>query len=66
MDSLASVEQPWVYPAAGFVAEARALGIRTFEINMDRSDNVAQFDETRYGPLSEAVPDWVAEVLMSR
>jgi NAD-dependent deacetylase len=55
-----------VYPAAGFVAKARALGIRTFEINMDRSDNVAQFDETRYGPASEAVPDWVAEVLMLR
>jgi NAD-dependent deacetylase len=55
-----------VYPAAGFVAEARALGIRTFEINMDRSDNADQFDETRYGPASKAVPDWAADILMSR
>jgi NAD-dependent deacetylase len=55
-----------VYPAAGFVAEARALGLRTFEINLERSDNVDEFDKTRYGPASEAVPDWVAEILMSR
>jgi NAD-dependent deacetylase len=54
-----------VYPAAGFVAEARALGIRTFEINLERSDNADEFDETRYGRASEAVPDWVAEILMS-
>jgi NAD-dependent deacetylase len=54
-----------VYPAAGFVAEARALGIRTVEINLERSDNANEFDETRYGPASEAAPDWVAEILMS-
>jgi hypothetical protein len=38
-----------VYPAAGFVSEARALGIRTCEINLELSDNAEQFDERRYG-----------------
>jgi NAD-dependent deacetylase len=52
-----------VYPAAGFVAEARAAGIRTCEINLEPSDNAGLFDERRYGPASEAVPAWVAEVL---
>ena len=48
-----------VYPAAGFVAEARAAGIRTCEINLEPSDNARSFDERRYGPASEAVPAWV-------
>jgi NAD-dependent deacetylase len=52
-----------VYPAAGFVAEARALGVRTCEINLEPSDNVDQFDERRYGLASEAVQAWVDEVL---
>ena len=38
-----------VYPAAGFVAEARALGIRTCEINLERSDNAHQFEEGEMG-----------------
>jgi NAD-dependent deacetylase len=52
-----------VYPAAGFVGEARRLGIRTCEINLEPSDNARAFDERRYGPASEAVPAWVREVL---
>lgn len=52
-----------VYPAAGFVAEARAQGIRTCEINLEPSDNASHFDEARYGPASEAVPDWVEDLL---
>jgi NAD-dependent deacetylase len=52
-----------VYPAAGFVAEARALGMRTCEINLERSDNAHQFEEGRYGPASEAAPAWVEEFL---
>jgi NAD-dependent deacetylase len=36
-----------VYPAAGFVSEARALHIRTCEINLEPSDNANQFDERR-------------------
>ena len=52
-----------VYPAAGFVAEARAAGIRTCEINLEPSDNAFQFDDQQRGPASEAVPAWVATVL---
>lgn len=52
-----------VYPAAGFVAEARAMGIATCEINLEPSDNAHQFDEALYGPASSVVPDWVATIL---
>jgi NAD-dependent deacetylase len=52
-----------VYPAAGFVMEARALGLHTCEINLEPSDNAHQFDERRYGKASEAVPAWAQEVL---
>ena len=54
-----------VYPAAGFVSEARGLGIRTCEINLEPSDNANQFDERRYGPASEMVSAWVDGVLAS-
>jgi NAD-dependent deacetylase len=52
-----------VYPAAGFVSEARGLGIRTCEINLQPSDNARQFDERYYGPAGEVVPDWVERML---
>jgi len=52
-----------VYPAAGYVAIARELGIRTLELNLDPSDNAALFDDGRYGPATEVVTGWVAEVL---
>ncbi len=54
-----------VYPAAGFVTEARGRGIRTCEINLEPSDNARQFDETAYGPASEAVPKWIDRLLKS-
>jgi NAD-dependent deacetylase len=52
-----------VYPAAGFVAQARRLGIRTCELNLEPSDNARAFDERRYGPATQVVPAWVDEVL---
>ena len=52
-----------VYPAAGFVRDARELGARTLELNLERSQGSAWFDETRLGPASELVPAWVDEVL---
>jgi NAD-dependent deacetylase len=52
-----------VYPAAGFAAQARRLGIRTCELNLEPSDNARAFDERRYGPATEVVPAWVDEVL---
>ena len=52
-----------VYPAAGFVAEARGYGVRTCEINLEAADNADLFDEQRLGPASETVPAWVDELL---
>ncbi len=45
-----------VYPAAGFVAEARAAGARTVEINLEPSLGARLFDEGYYGPASQMVP----------
>ncbi len=53
-----------VYPAAGFVRDARELSARTLELNLERSEGSHWFDESRQGPASELVPDWVEEVLM--
>jgi NAD-dependent deacetylase len=52
-----------VYPAAGLVAEARAYGLRTCEINHEAADNAGLFDEQRLGPASETVPAWVVELV---
>ena len=52
-----------VYPAAGFVQEAKRSGARTLELNLERSAGSHYFDETRLGPASELVPQWVEEVL---
>lgn len=52
-----------VYPAAGFVAEAKRAGARTVEINLERSDVASLFDEHRIGPASETVPAWVDMLL---
>jgi len=54
-----------VYPAAGFVRAARELGADTLELNLERSKGSAWFAETRLGPATELVPDWVDEVLTS-
>jgi NAD-dependent deacetylase len=52
-----------VYPAAGFVATARAAGIPTVELNLAPSDTADAFDERRYGPATETVPRYVEAVL---
>ena len=49
-----------VYPAAGFGALAQEAGARTVEINLDPS---GALDETRAGPATVAVPDWVDGLL---
>jgi len=54
-----------VYPAAGFVAEARAIGARCLELNLEPSEGSRLFHETRLGPASVVVPAWVDEVLGS-
>jgi NAD-dependent deacetylase len=55
-----------VYPAAGFVASARAAGARTLEINLEPSAGTPLFDEARHGPAGRLVPELVAELLGGR
>ena len=52
-----------VYPAAGFVQSARYVGARTLEMNLEPSLGSIYFDESRTGPASELVPEWVEQIL---
>jgi NAD-dependent deacetylase len=52
-----------IYPAAGFVLNARTAGIRTCEINLEPSENKHEFDETHYGRATQVVPAWVSAIL---
>jgi len=54
-----------VYPAAGFVEAARAVGADTLEMNLDRSLGSSMFHESRLGPAGELVPAWVDKMLLS-
>jgi NAD-dependent deacetylase len=47
------------------MAEAKAAGIRTCEINLEPSDNAHRFDERRYGSAGEVVPAWAEDILAS-
>jgi NAD-dependent deacetylase len=52
-----------VYPAAGFVQHARAIGASTLELNLEPSAGSDWFDETRTGTAGILVPAWVDELL---
>lgn len=52
-----------VYPAAGLVRDARELGAQTLELNLEESQGSQWFHESRLGPATETVPQWVDEVL---
>ncbi len=53
-----------VYPAAGFVQEARAISkAHTVELNLEPSEGALLFHEARHGPATEVVPAFVEEVL---
>jgi len=52
-----------VWPAAGFVMQARAAGAHCTEINMTRTDISGDFDAHLVGPASRVVPDWVDGLL---
>ena len=52
-----------VYPAAGFVAEARATGAHTVELNLEPSEGASLFDEAVYGRATEIVPTFVDRIL---
>jgi NAD-dependent deacetylase len=52
-----------VYPAAGFVQQARFAGARTVELNIEPTIGRRLFDEGRYGPATEVAPAWVDSLL---
>jgi NAD-dependent protein deacetylase/lipoamidase len=54
-----------VYPAAGFVLEARAAGAHTVELNLEPSDGADLFLERIEGPATEIVPAYVERLLTS-
>jgi NAD-dependent deacetylase len=55
-----------VYPAASFVRGARDLGAYTLELNLEPSQGSRWFHESRLGPATKIVPEWVEEVLAAR
>ncbi|WDI30489.1 NAD-dependent deacylase [Hyphococcus flavus] len=52
-----------VYPASGFVNQARTLGVETMELNLECSENARIFNKKIYGPATKVVPQWVSNVL---
>jgi NAD-dependent deacetylase len=52
-----------VYPAAGFVLIAAEYGARTLELNLAESEITPLFDESRLGPASVLVAEWVDELV---
>lgn len=52
-----------VYPAAGFVQEARHRGAHTIELNLEPSEGATLFVERCYGPATRVVPDYVERLL---
>ena len=54
-----------VYPAAGFVLIAAEYGARTLELNLAESEITQLFDQTRLGPASVLVTEWVDELVAS-
>ncbi|HYD66663.1 Sir2 family NAD+-dependent deacetylase [Azospirillum sp.] len=52
-----------VYPAAGFVAEARHGGAHTVELNLEPSAGATQFAEAIHGPASTVIPAFVRRLL---
>ena len=52
-----------VYPAAGFVREARLSGADTLELNLEPSEGSAVFHRCDYGPATEVVPAFVNGLL---
>lgn len=52
-----------VYPAANFVEAATRAGAHTIEFNLEPSAMASRFAECRFGPASQTIPSWVAELL---
>jgi NAD-dependent deacetylase len=52
-----------VYPAAGFIEEARAAGAETLELNLEPTDGTSRFSDAMHGNATEIVPAWVDHML---
>jgi len=52
-----------VYPAAGFVHEAKLQGAHTVELNLEPSQVGSEFEEKHYGLASQVVPEYVDRLL---
>lgn len=52
-----------VYPAAGFVEEARFNGAHTIELNLEPSEGGSLFAEASYGRATEVVPAFVDRLI---
>jgi NAD-dependent deacetylase len=55
-----------VYPASGFVAEARRNGAYTVELNLEPSEGVSLFHEAHHGPATRVVPEFVDRILQGK
>jgi NAD-dependent deacetylase len=51
-----------VWPAAGFVQEAKAAGAWTVELTLEPGEVSAMFDERHYGPATEVLPQWLSRL----
>ncbi|TNH43812.1 Sir2 family NAD+-dependent deacetylase [Photorhabdus luminescens] len=54
-----------VYPAAGFVHEAKLAGAHTVELNLEPSQVESLFDEKHYGPASKIVDEYARRLIDS-
>lgn len=52
-----------VYPAAGFVQEARVAGAHCVELNLEPSEGASLFTEHHHGPAGDVVPRYVERLL---
>jgi NAD-dependent deacetylase len=52
-----------VYPAAGFVQQAREHGAHTIELNLEPSEGISFFAEAYHGKATDIVPAFVERVL---
>ena len=52
-----------VYPAAGFIEEARAAGALTLELNLEPTEGTSRFSDAIHGKATEIVTAWVKKEL---
>ena len=52
-----------VYPAAGFVHEARRAGAHSIEVNIEPASSASEFAEHRQGPASVVLPQLCEDIL---